>query len=520
MEESVPLHSEIEIKSESVIHVHNIDAVPNTIGSSIDAVPTKGSPTTPTKSKKEPKPKKPVDMSKVRKSEREKAKISYQEGGEVDEYKWTKILAKREFQEDNFRRMDGRDANTEWIYKEMLKNPVLFPTPDGLEMTMPPSDLTVNQVADICGPEKDVDVVQVATQKGLKMKLREWAEYFNLPPEKRARILNVISLEIGSGEFGKMIKRPSYVRQVDWIDNIWPSKDITPEYPKVQLYCLMGVQDSYTDFHIDFGGSSVFYHVLSGEKIFYFIEPTKANLDIYKRWSMDPDQSNIFLGDLVDKVVKVRLVAQNTMHIPSGWIHAVYTPKDTMVIGGNYLHLYAAQMQIDIAKMERETNVPLRFRFPYFDKMHWYAAKKYMKLLKDPSNSIPIIDLQQIQVLIKYLIPLSKTIDDFQSTSKNDRKLVKATIPKGIKNIKLLLDNLNTAFRSRLLHIPFAPEIEWESDDSEMEFLDSNDEAIVKVDDDYSDGEIKGKKKRKKKRKLNPKSDITFPIIPNHSIQV
>lgn len=30
-------------------------------------------------------------------------------------------------------------------------------------------------------------------------------------------------------------------------------------YPKVQLYCLMSVQGSYTDFHIDFGGSSVWY---------------------------------------------------------------------------------------------------------------------------------------------------------------------------------------------------------------------------------------------------------------------
>ena len=30
----------------------------------------------------------------------------------------------------------------------------------------------------------------------------------------------------------------------------------------MQKYCLMGVQDSYTDFHVDFGGTSVWYHVL------------------------------------------------------------------------------------------------------------------------------------------------------------------------------------------------------------------------------------------------------------------
>jgi len=31
---------------------------------------------------------------------------------------------------------------------------------------------------------------------------------------------------------------------------------------QVQKYCLMSVGGCYTDFHIDFGGSSVWYHIL------------------------------------------------------------------------------------------------------------------------------------------------------------------------------------------------------------------------------------------------------------------
>jgi hypothetical protein len=30
----------------------------------------------------------------------------------------------------------------------------------------------------------------------------------------------------------------------------------------------------WTDFHIDFGGTSVFYHLIKGEKFFYMIPPT------------------------------------------------------------------------------------------------------------------------------------------------------------------------------------------------------------------------------------------------------
>lgn len=116
-----------------------------------------------------------------------------------------------------------------------------------------------------------------------------------------------------------MVQRPKIVRELDWIDNVWPRDIRVHEYPRVQLYCLMGVQDSYTDFHIDFGGTSVFYHVISGEKIFYFIEPTKQNLEIYGKWSMSPNQAENFLGDLTP-CKKVHLKAGNTMFIPSGWV--------------------------------------------------------------------------------------------------------------------------------------------------------------------------------------------------------
>src|SRR5438552_2123121 len=117
----------------------------------------------------------------------------------------------------------------------------------------------------------------------------KWATYFDGP--KRDQVLNVISLEVSDTPFGDSIVRPRIVRyafrrsnsyfsklnlpdilfnrQLDWVENMWPNKK-NVEYPKVQLYCLMSIKDSFTDFHIDFGGSSVFYHVIKGSKVFYF----------------------------------------------------------------------------------------------------------------------------------------------------------------------------------------------------------------------------------------------------------
>jgi len=39
--------------------------------------------------------------------------------------------------------------------------------------------------------------------------------------------------------------------QIDWIDIVWPGRrHARGQYPRVQLYCLMSVAESWTDFHV------------------------------------------------------------------------------------------------------------------------------------------------------------------------------------------------------------------------------------------------------------------------------
>lgn len=63
------------------------------------------------------------------------------------------------------------------------------------------------------------------------------------------------------GRLSNLVETPKIVRKLSWVENLWPEECIF-ERPNVQKYCLMSVRDSYTDFHIDFGGTSVWYHVL------------------------------------------------------------------------------------------------------------------------------------------------------------------------------------------------------------------------------------------------------------------
>jgi hypothetical protein len=141
----------------------------------------------------------------------------------------------------------------------------------------------------------------------------------------------------------------------------------------------MSVARSYTDFHVDFGGSSVFYHILKGNKTFLFIEPTATNLRRYESWCSDADQSSRFLGDEVKECIRVDLSAGDTMIIPSGWIHAVYTPTDSLVLGGNFLTPLHIASQLHISSIETRTRVPKKFRFPFFDMAMWYTAIYYLE---------------------------------------------------------------------------------------------------------------------------------------------
>lgn len=58
-----------------------------------------------------------------------------------------------------------------------------------------------------------------------------------------------------------IVESPQIVQSLSWVENYWPDDALLGK-PKVTKYCLICVKDSYTDFHIECGGASVWYHVL------------------------------------------------------------------------------------------------------------------------------------------------------------------------------------------------------------------------------------------------------------------
>jgi F-box/leucine-rich repeat protein 10/11 len=248
---------------------------------------------------------------------------------------------------------------------------------DKLDMVIP-GGLTVRRVSELYGPQERVPVIDVKAQEGedKRWTMAKWADYYEQQGEKPVR--NVISLEVSKSRLGRLIRRPKAVRDMDLQDSVWREDDKKAP-PAVQFYCLMSVADCYTDFHIDFGGSSVYYHIVKGRKVFFFIPPTKQNLKKYEDWCLSPKQGHEWLGHQVKECYRVDLYPGDTMLIPSGWIHAVWTPEDSLVIGGNFLTRLHYGMQIKVLEIEKATKVAAKFRYPFFQKIMWLTAIKYLE---------------------------------------------------------------------------------------------------------------------------------------------
>uniref|UniRef100_A0A8C1X1K7 [histone H3]-dimethyl-L-lysine(36) demethylase n=1 Tax=Cyprinus carpio TaxID=7962 RepID=A0A8C1X1K7_CYPCA len=304
------------------------------------------------------------------------------------------------FNSDRIKRMEGKDFTYEYIQRCGLRDPIIFERPDGLGIKMPDPDFSVNDVKLFVGSRRMIDVMDVATQKGTEMSMAQWRRYYETPPSQREKLYNVISLEFSHTKLESLVKRPATVDMIDWVDNMWPrhlkerQRDSTNtitemQYPKVQKYCLMSVQGCYTDFHIDFGGTSVWYHILWGCKVFWLIPPTPQNLELYENWVLSGKQGDIFLGDKATDCQRIELKQGYTLIIPSGWIHAVYTPVDTLVFGGNFLHSFNVLMQLHISNIEDRTRVPAKFRYPFYHEMCWYVLERYLYSITNTSHLIP-----------------------------------------------------------------------------------------------------------------------------------
>uniref|UniRef100_A0AC35GME8 JmjC domain-containing protein n=1 Tax=Panagrolaimus sp. PS1159 TaxID=55785 RepID=A0AC35GME8_9BILA len=175
-------------------------------------------------------------------------------------------------------------------------------------MQLPDGDFTIDTIVDLVGRDEEIQVIDVYMQESNTMSMG--AFYDRWKDENRERLYNMLSFEFSRTKLMKLVKAPKLMCDLSWVHRFWPPDGsssegyiVSPEdvefKPDVAMFCLLGMGGSYTDFHIDFGGSSVWYHVYRGKKVFYVIQPSKETLAKFVEWTNGPNRSEKFFVDLM-----------------------------------------------------------------------------------------------------------------------------------------------------------------------------------------------------------------------------
>lgn len=354
------------------------------------------------------------------------------------------------------------DLTVDYVMSTHITKPILIPENIrgvvGMELPCSKEKITIDYILDKVGSDTPVEVMDVLSQQGVSpgWRMQQWRDYFVTDETSRDRIRNVISLEISEVEgLGKEFKRPDMVNKLDLIDKIWDNT----QRPQVTKYCLMSVNGSFTDFHIDFGGTSVYYTVCRGSKTFLMFPPTPENLDLYTSWCLEENQNYIWYPEYLKSIkgkntkpqngFKVTLNPGDIFIIPSGWIHCVHTPQDSLVIGGNFLTMMNMKTQIDVYNIEKQTNVPMKFRHPQFNRVIWLASWYYFNHKTEFLTDIGYnshIKQERVQDMLtqprSILTTMLAHIENHYELSKTNQT-AKKSIPSVIGNIPQYLDKLH-----------------------------------------------------------------------------
>ncbi|EGT53590.1 hypothetical protein CAEBREN_22541 [Caenorhabditis brenneri] len=238
---------------------------------------------------------------------------------------------------------------------------------EGLKMKVP-EDLDFHTVRDYIKTDKELSVINSNTQVPELMTMSKLLKEFG--KTVRTAIYNLLSLEFAQTEdrLKKAFEEPAFVKSYSMImklekaledlkkklgrklrtaagvdekekieEKIKKINNQLKTMPKFQKFLLLSMSGSFTDIHVDFSGTSVFYHVIKGRKIFYVAPPTPENLELYKKIERH-EFGDEWIGDMLfDQWVRIEIREGQTAMIPSGYLHFVYTPEDSIVIGGNFL---------------------------------------------------------------------------------------------------------------------------------------------------------------------------------------
>lgn len=300
-------------------------------------------------------------------------------------------------QEGEVERMDGFHLTPSHVSSHGLDRPLVMINPIASGFMLNPL-LDQETILRELGAEYPVNMIDVAAQEASHCALGDFLAQFNLPAVERDKVLNLISLNVSETRLASYFRAPDFLRALDWAN--LPGK--VRRCHGMSHYILISQATSFTDFHIDLSGSTAWIYVKQGEKIFYLVEPTPRNLDLFETWAKCRHQGRVFFPSLTGGYLECRVGGGELVVIPGGWIHAVYTPVDSFSVGGNLLQTLSAKVQLRCHHWALKKDKYDEFLFPGFRDLQEKALEYHsQQLLNGEGHTLSRFELEGLEALLQ-----------------------------------------------------------------------------------------------------------------------
>ena len=118
----------------------------------------------------------------------------------------------------------------------------------------------------------------------------------------------------------------------------------------------MSQRGCWTTTHADSGGMCAWVHINSGKKLWWMWPPTADNvLRHHEALSAEKGENGLearFLLEDTGDAICFTLEAGDTIIMPPGWLHAVYTCEDTIAWSGDFAHLSTIDLSVRALRNE------------------------------------------------------------------------------------------------------------------------------------------------------------------------
>ncbi|EFP08601.1 hypothetical protein CRE_02708 [Caenorhabditis remanei] len=333
----------------------------------------------------------------------------------------------------------------------------LFKTKDGLEFEYPEKLKLANVRSFIPGATK-LKIIDSYSQQSADMEMNDLVAAFKTDKPNRTAAFNLLSFEARNTKLQNKIAVPKFVRNSSIVDKLTKQleekkkevldtmrntkerreklKEIGNKIwsmPQYQKFVLLSMQDSFTDIHIDFSATSVYYHVVEGRKIFYVARPTPENLEVYKKYETDVNVPKEWIGKkLFSEFQRVEIKKGETAMIPSGYLHFVYTPEDSLVIGGNFLMEKYLKWQFELTAIEEESlrlkRIDLNQLYLGFYNVMWAYAEELLAKIEAGNATAETIRLSD--TMKELLNPERRPVDPREAKDWYTEEQKKAIVEK------------------------------------------------------------------------------------------